>query len=196
MLTQDAINALFVAHETFNIIEPITVVMPSKVGSIDLTKTINSLVVLFKHQMDSKGIYFTLVLDEALPPYFTGRQDHVKQVLFNLLSNAFKFSESGQITVCVSPLFDGLSGKLKKVLFVVSDCGHGMSDEFIQTVFESDDTKACLLRRHVQRKILGLTIVMRLVKLMNGSLCMVSKVDLGTDVYFTIDVPEQKEEAE
>lgn len=195
MLSQDAIDSLVVAHETFNIVEPITVVVPSNVGYIDLERIINSLVVMFKHLMDSKGIYFTLSLDKALPSHFTGRKDHVKQVLFNLLSNAFKFSESGQITVCVSPLFEGKSGKLKKILFIVSDSGHGMPDETIANILASDEPQTSLHKRHVQKKILGLTIVMRLVRLMNGSLCIVSKVDLGTDVYFTIDASDLKEEA-
>jgi signal transduction histidine kinase/ActR/RegA family two-component response regulator len=192
MLDQDAINSLLIAHETFNIIEPITVVMPSKVGTIDLAKTISSLVDLFKHQMETKGIYFTLDLDPALPTSFTGRQDHVKQVLFNLLSNAFKFSESGQITVCVSPLFEGKSGKLKNLLFIVSDSGYGMPDVLIESIFEFDKPQPTMVKKHVQKKILGLTIVMRLVKLMHGSLCILSKLDLGTDVYFTIEVSEQK----
>jgi len=188
MLSHDAIDALLTMHETFTVVEPITVVMPSKIGSIDLTSTINSLAVLFKYQMDSKGIYFTLSLDPSLPPSFFGRQDHVKQVLFNLLSNAFKFSESGQITVCASPIIDGKSGKLRNILFIVSDSGYGMPDEAMQTILESDEPNAGELKKHVQKKILGLTIVMRLVKLMNGSLCIDSTVGLGTDVYFTINV--------
>ncbi|MBI4804890.1 MAG: response regulator [Desulfovibrio sp.] len=191
MLDQDAIDALTVAHETFNIVEPVTVVMPSKVGPINLEKTISSLVELFKHQMEAKGIYFTLELDKALPPYFKGRQDHVKQVLFNLLSNAFKFSESGQITVCASPIFEAKSGKLKNILFIVSDSGYGMPDILIESIFEFDEPKPAMVKKHVQKKILGLTIVMRLVKLMHGSLCILSKVDLGTDVYFTIEAAEQ-----
>lgn len=195
MLSPDAIEALFEAQETFDIVEPVTVVMPSKVGRFDLASTIDSLAALFRQRMDSKGIYFTQSLDPALPPSFMGRHDHVKQVLFNLMSNAFKFSESGQITVCASPLFEGKSGKLKNVLFIVSDSGPGMPDEMIEAIFESDDPKAGLDKKHVPKKMLGLTIAISLVKLMNGSLYIDSTADLGTDVYFAIDVSEPKEEA-
>jgi len=70
-----------------------------------------------------------------------------------------------------------------------------MSDERIESILGSNEPKSCVLRKHVQRKILGLTIVMRLVELMNSSLYILSEVGLGTDVYFTVDVIAPKGEA-
>lgn len=191
MLNQHTIEAVFKTNETFNIVEPITVVMPSKIGRIDLTSIITSLVALFKYQITSKGIDFALSLDPALPPSFIGGEDHIKQILFNLLSNAFKFSESGQISVCVSPLLGSAPCTYSKLLFIVSDSGPGMSDENVLAVFESTETPVAQIQRNTQRKILGLSIVRRLVELMNGTLCIDSTVGLGTDIYFTIDVSGQ-----
>lgn len=70
-----------------------------------------------------------------------------------------------------------------------------MSDERIESILGSDEPKSSVLRKHVQRKILGLTIVMRLVDLMNSSLYILSEVGLETDGYFTVDVIALKGEA-
>ena len=114
-----------------------------------------------------------------LPPLKTDR-DKLKQILFNLLSNAAKFTEQGEIRVSARPE----NGNLK---LAVSDTGIGMKKEALEHIFEEFQQAEKTTASKYGGTGLGLAIVKKFVNLMGGEIVVESEVGKGST--FTITMP-------
>jgi signal transduction histidine kinase len=114
-----------------------------------------------------------------LPPLRTDR-DKLKQILFNLLSNAAKFTEEGEIKVSASPE----NGNLK---LAVADTGIGMKKEALQHIFEEFQQAEKTTASKYGGTGLGLAIVKKFINLMGGEIGVESEVGKGSK--FTITLP-------
>ena len=114
-----------------------------------------------------------------LPPLRTDR-DKLKQILFNLLSNAAKFTEQGEIKVSASPE----NGNLK---LAVADTGIGMKKEALDHIFEEFQQAEKTTASKYGGTGLGLAIVKQFINLMGGEIAVESEVGKGSK--FTITIP-------
>lgn len=130
---------------------------------------------------DTKGLRFVVELDEELPECLVGDAARLKQVVINLLSNAFKFTEVGQVNfqVCRN---DRQSWKI-----VVSDTGIGIPAHAQDTVFEEFRQLDSTSRRSYSGTGLGLAIVRKLVLTMGGNIRLKSETGKGSS--FAIILP-------
>ncbi len=136
----------------------------------------------YQHRADKQHIQLLLhnVLDEDIAHIITD-QHKLKQIFINLITNAFKFTESGRIE-CGCKLVNN------QLLFHVSDTGVGTpgdKHEFIFERFTRIDT--VISKSYVGGTGLGLPIVKGLVGLLGGKVWLKSEPNLGTTFYFTID---------
>lgn len=106
----------------------------------------------------------------------------LEQVLKNLLSNAFKFTESGKVTLAVGPTADGY------VAFSVSDTGIGIPKEQQESVFSAFHQADGTISRKFGGTGLGLSISRQLVRLLGGSIALSSKLGQGSTFSVTIPV--------
>ena len=115
--------------------------------------------------------------------------DHIRlqQVLANLLSNAFKFTDPGG-TVTLSIREVARDSKTARIRFGVRDTGIGIAPEDVERVFESFE-QAAENRTNVQGTGLGLAISSNLVRMMGGTLKVDSAVGKGSEFYFSIELP-------
>jgi len=188
-LDESMIQRLHSASETFIIIEPVAILMPSSRAIVNLNDIISSMWALFRRQMVERNIDFSYEIDPSLPSGIIGEESRIKQILFNLISNAVKFTSAGRVSVSITPLFTEILRSSFNLLFIVSDSGVGIPEEKLDTIFELPVKKVKdSLARKPQRLGLGLPIVKRLVRLLDGALCVDSTVDIGTDIYFTAEV--------
>jgi len=138
------------------------------------------------HLAVEKGIEFELECEPSMPMNRIGDSRKIKQVLFNLLHNAVKFTDSGTISLSVTDL-RGYAGP--SLLFIVSDTGIGIPDEKQPHIFdrfsqlEQEDLQT---RRGVG---LGLAISNRLVNAMGGQINLDSKVGSGSSFMVNLPVP-------
>lgn len=132
-----------------------------------------------------KGLELVFILDERLPPALIGDDVRLRQILFNIIGNALKFTEKGSVRVEVSPLPQSREGQFR-VLFIVTDTGIGIADAFMQTIFEPFVQAEGSYARRFQGAGLGLSIVRRLVRLMDGELAIDSHAGEGTAIYLTL----------
>ncbi|MBI5667302.1 MAG: PAS domain S-box protein [Chloroflexi bacterium] len=130
---------------------------------------------------DEKGLRFVVELDDHLPACVTGDHARLKQVVINLLSNAFKFTEAGEVRLQVSRN-DRESWKI-----IVSDTGIGIPAHAQDTVFEEFRQLDSTSRRQYSGTGLGLAIVRRLVLMMGGSIRLKSETGKGST--FSITLP-------
>jgi len=138
----------------------------------------------------SKFLEFELEVDENIPSKFLGDELRIKQILNNLLSNAYKYTEEGVIKLSVHTEAASEEG-YNTLVFCVSDTGQGMTEEQISTIFTTEYARFNQeVNRSVEGTGLGMNITWRLVRMMNGMISVESQPSKGTK--FTVRLPQQR----
>ena len=132
-----------------------------------------------------KGLAFDFTLDPQMPPKLIGDETRVRQILFNLAGNAIKFTEKGSVRVHAS-LLSPKNSEHTRVLFSVSDTGIGISDEQINDIFEPFVQAEGSYTRRYQGAGLGLSIVRKLVKMLDGEIAIDNTEGNGTTIYISL----------
>jgi PAS domain S-box-containing protein len=141
----------------------------------------------FKEVAQEKGIHYVNRVAQEVGGRFSGDPVRIRQVLFNLIGNAVKFTEKGSVTLDIELLSKVRPGE-ERLLFTVTDTGIGIPDKDIPTIFEPfTQVEGTFTKAHGGAG-LGLNIVKRLVRLMKGSLAIESEEGNGTKVFFTISL--------
>ena len=150
-----------------------------------LAETVLSVEQMFAPLAQQAGVALTHALDPRLPALVSGDATRVRQVLTNLVGNALKFTESGQVRVEAWLLPDLRAGECR-VLFCVSDTGIGIPAEVVGQVFNPFAQGEGGLKRRYQGAGLGLSICRRLVDLMGGSISVESEPDAGSTFHISL----------
>lgn len=131
-----------------------------------------------------KGLELTYFQDENVPDVIMGDEIRLRQVLINLLGNATKFTERGEIVLYLSsiPLDDGRV----ELHFSVKDTGIGISEENLSRLFQFFTQVDSSTMRHYGGTGLGLAISRRLVEMMDGKIWVESEREVGSIFHFTI----------
>jgi PAS domain S-box-containing protein len=130
-----------------------------------------------------KGLALVFEVAPDVPGDLIGDPTRLRQVLLNLLGNAIKFTESGEVALRVTADADCAPIGLR---FTISDTGIGIPDEKLGTVFERFTQADSSTTRRYGGSGLGLTISKRLVELMGGSIRVESGVGKGSVFSFTV----------
>jgi signal transduction histidine kinase len=126
---------------------------------------------LFSIPAREKGLALHVELDEKLPRRLVGDELRLRQILFNLVGNAIKFTAEGFARLQISKLPESRTDECR-ILCCVSDSGQGISDDALPAIFEPFvQEEGAYVRRH-QGAGLGLSIVSRLVHMMGGTLAI------------------------
>jgi signal transduction histidine kinase/CheY-like chemotaxis protein/HAMP domain-containing protein/HPt (histidine-containing phosphotransfer) domain-containing protein len=156
----------------------------------DIPGLINDTAQLNYLRCESKPIEFIVSVDPDTPLDLIGDELRVKQVLNNLLSNAFKYTDEGEIELSVSSEPAGDSPEDVIIVFRIRDTGQGISDEHIGRLFEDYMRFNRDKNRAITGTGLGLSITKRLLNLMNGEISVVTK--LGKGSVFTVRLPQKR----
>ncbi|MDR2732696.1 MAG: response regulator, partial [Fibromonadaceae bacterium] len=152
----------------------------------DLSSLINDTITQSVLYIGSKPVDFILNIDENLPAYLYGDELRIKQMLNNLLSNAFKYTKTGKVEL-------GIRCEQKEevvsMVLQVSDTGIGIRNEDLNRLF-SDYTKLDLKsNRQIEGTGLGLPITKRIAEMMGGSISLESRYGKGS--VFTVTIRQQ-----
>jgi two-component system, sensor histidine kinase len=137
---------------------------------------------------EEKGLTFTLKIDPPLQnKVLFGDPTRVSQILFNLISNAIKFTPTGNIWVKASLYEDRLNTVI--VNFVVKDTGIGIEKSSLESIFEPFTQESITTTRQYGGTGLGLAIVKRLLELQGLTMKVTSKIGEGTEFSFNMEFP-------
>jgi PAS domain S-box-containing protein len=156
---------------------------------MDVTATIESVVVPLRRQAESKGLH----LRAALPPqseWVFGDVVRLRQILLNLIGNAVKFTEAGGVSV--TSAFSG-RGSRRRLRVEVRDTGIGIAEGMGERLFAGFDQIDNSMTRRYGGSGLGLAISQRLAGLMGGKISFRSRVGEGST--FRLDIPAKPAEA-
>jgi len=173
----------------------------------DTPSLINDIVSLNIVRIGEKPITFNLVVDEKLPGFLFGDDLRVKQIFNNLLSNAFKYTNSGTVEWNVSFERDNAGGDASGddsvwLISSVKDSGLGIKSEDLQKLFRDYSQVDAQTNRKTEGTGLGLAITKRLVEMMDGTITVDSEYGSGSTFsvrlrqQFVSDVPIGREMAE
>ena len=115
-------------------------------------------------------------------------QTRVRQILFNLISNAAKFTDGGTITLTLRRAQDS-----EHILFAVSDTGIGMTPDLLAKVFEPFRQADASTTKKYGGTGLGLTISQRFCRMMGGEIKVESSRGVGTQFMFELPIPGPEE---
>ncbi|MGE4296986.1 MAG: ATP-binding protein [Desulfovibrionaceae bacterium] len=141
---------------------------------------------LFQPEADAKGLNLSLSIAPQARGQMLGDEGRLRQILFNLLGNAIKFTERGGVAMELSALPVPPPQGGTRLLFIVADTGIGIAPDNIDHVFEPFAQADGSYTRVHQGAGLGLSIVKRLVALLGGSMTVDSDLDQGTAMYVSL----------
>jgi len=153
----------------------------------DLPKVVHATATLLAVRAREKHLELTVDVPPEVPQMVRGDPTRVRQVLMNLIGNAIKFTDQGEVDVSASLLQRDGAGAA--VQFRVRDTGIGISAEQLGTIFQEFTQADASMTRRYGGTGLGLAISRRLVALMGGDLAVTSEVGRGSEFGFTLTFP-------
>ncbi|KPD22970.1 response regulator [Idiomarina abyssalis] len=158
----------------------------------DLQDVLTSLADMFAYRAYDKDLEFIINLPANIPTRLIGDPLRLNQVLVNLISNAIKFTEDGEINVAVNLLDSSKDNVLLRIS--VTDTGIGMDEEQRANLFKAFTQADTSTTRKYGGTGLGLAISRRLILLMGGDIGVTSAAGQGSTFYIEVELPLQKEQ--
>jgi len=153
---------------------------------LPLRETLNSVSNAFYLDAKSKKIKIRVNVDDDVPDYVKGDKDAIRQILFNLVGNAIKFTESGEVKIAVNVEEPADNEDRIKLKFSVKDTGIGISKLKQKLIFMDFTQEYDSSTRKYGGAGLGLTISKHFVELMDGRIWVESEKGKGSEFIFSI----------
>ncbi len=161
------------------------------VGKLELTNVgfrvkeiVEDVVSMMKPQAETKKILFHYFIDKSLPEVLIGDSFRLKQVLINIISNAIKFTDEGEVDLFCAPILENT--KTVRLQIIVKDTGIGIRESQIKNIFNEFEQAESTIAKKNGGTGLGLTITKKLISLQGGSIEVNSTEGRGTIVTFSV----------
>ncbi len=149
---------------------------------------------LFSEQVKTKGLRLITSVPESLNGVFLGDKHRLLQILTNLIANAIKFTDQGQISVGVAPVEE--RGNSLRLRFEVADTGMGIPADKQRIIFQAFSQADVSMTRRFGGTGLGLAIARQLSHVMGGQIGVDSKLGVGSTFWFTVLLDRHPDAAE
>ncbi|WP_442506832.1 response regulator [Novipirellula sp. SH528] len=153
----------------------------------DLRESVAGIMKALAVRAHGKGVELAYDVSADVPQVVVADFSRLRQVLVNLIGNAIKFTEQGEVVLKVEPV--SLSSDQVTLRFSVRDTGIGIPEEKREVIFEQFEQVDRSTTRRFGGTGLGLAITLRIVKMMGGQIDVESELDVGSTFAFTVTVP-------
>ncbi|MGE4341909.1 MAG: transporter substrate-binding domain-containing protein, partial [Bacilli bacterium] len=162
-----------------------------EITTFSLDQVVHNLMSIIAIKIEDKGLGFKFSKDTAVPTWFKGDPKRLEQVLLNLLNNAVKFTEKGEIVFEIHQ--KAREDNLHHLTFSIKDTGIGMSKETVEQLFTPFTQADSSITRRYGGTGLGLSIVKSLVELMGGTVRVYSSEGQGSTFLVELSLLEDSE---
>lgn len=153
-----------------------------------LADQIHEILVIIRPQIAAKKQSFHLQLGSICHENLVGDPTRIRQIFLNLLSNAIKYTpEGGKIQMALTQKLLPASRVL--LTLKVKDDGIGMTEEFLQKIFQPFEREASSTISRIEGTGLGMTITKKLIEMMCGTIAVTSKPNMGSEFTVTLPLP-------
>lgn len=153
----------------------------------DLQHLVSNVMDILRGQAAEKDLRFYLEVDPLIGSIHIGDEIRLRQVLINLVGNAIKFTNNGEVNLQLHRLNADEEGEMVK--FTVLDTGVGMSEPFVQRIFDRFSQEQSTANRRFEGTGLGMSIANDIVRLMGSELIVESEKGKGTRCSFVLYLP-------
>ncbi|MCI7795089.1 MAG: ATP-binding protein [Lachnospiraceae bacterium] len=157
---------------------------PIPVDIAEVADTVQSIMYGF---LSNRNITFRTNLEEPETPYVLADAVRIREVLVNILGNAVKFTDDGGTIAFEAGYYPGIDAQHMVVRYCIADTGVGMSEEFVEHIFDEFSQEENGARTQYKGTGLGMAITKRYVDLMGGTISVKSKKGVGAT--FTVVLP-------
>lgn len=185
IIIQGAEQLMHILNEVLDFSKIEAGMMTLELQSVDIHQVMISVAELFYPRVKEKGLTLRCVLDEAVPSHLVTDGARLRQILVNLVGNAVKFTDEGEVTITANIESQMKSGEVI-LKFTVKDTGIGIPLESQSLLFQSFSQLHPSINRKYGGTGLGLAISKKLVELLGGVIGVDSRADEGSEFYFTI----------
>lgn len=162
------------------------------IDKIEIEEVISEAINLVSYGIEKKGLEMLLDIEEDVPAYIWADSMRLKQILVNLLGNALKFTEQGEIKIYVRVVKDSGEGKMT-LRFGVKDTGIGIKKEKQREIFKAFSQGDGSITKKYGGTGLGLTISNELLAMANSTLQLESEPGKGSDFYFDLKLQTEED---
>ena len=162
--------------------------MTLKYNRHDLTEVVSSVHSIFQQLCEEKNIEFDIQFEELKDVLVECDAARIRQIIWNLVGNGVKFTSQGHVIVTLKLCPLGKGPKSHELCIIVEDTGIGIAKEDFEKIFEPFLQVDTTLARTFEGSGLGLSIVRRLVYMMNGTISVTSELAEGTRIVVTMPV--------
>ena len=185
MVNQSASSLLDIVNDILDFSKIEAGKLDLSVEQTDLLEIGSQVADMIKYQAHKKGLEMLLNIAPDVPRFAWADPIRLRQILVNLLGNAVKFTEQGEVELCIEALPDAKPGRTT-FRFSVRDTGIGIDTKNQKKIFEAFTQEDASTTRRFGGTGLGITISNRLLGLMNSQLQVESQPGVGSTFYFDV----------
>lgn len=161
--------------------------------NFSLKELLEDLQDMFAYNIGAKGLDFTINIDPSVPKFILSDQKKIRQVLVNLLGNAFKFTHQGKVQLDLKKIYRNQNVYL---LFSVEDTGIGIAENKLGTLFQYFSQGDLSSTKKYGGTGLGLAISKKIIEMLGGEIAVKSQVGMGSQFSFILPLTSLSEETE
>jgi PAS domain S-box-containing protein len=153
----------------------------------NLNDTVHDVAAIMVNRAEEKGLKLYTQISEEISPTLIGDSSRIRQILLNLVGNAIKFTDRGNVSMTCNLLEK--NGQRQKIRLTIADTGIGMNQAFTQNIFNKFSQEDKSISRKQGGTGLGMAITYELVQLMQGTIQVKSQKDIGTTIDIELILP-------
>jgi signal transduction histidine kinase/DNA-binding response OmpR family regulator len=157
-------------------------------GDFAIEPLVQSVCDMMAPRAHAKGLEIGFCLARGMPAAAFGDAGRIRQVLYNLVGNAVKFTEAGGVAISAAPAEDQAAAGRFLLRFDVADTGIGISEQALETLFEQFARGDAEVARRYGGTGLGLSISRKLAGLLGGAIGVTSEPGKGSQFWFTVSL--------